>query len=146
MKQLKTEKFKDITNFFEQEKKPVRVGNFWINNHIEYESNCDRNKLSIEECLKKIRPFWKDIMNCFKKSDTWKVHLMLAISFLSSKDSDEERVIHWKCDKIEIMINDKADEVKKEIFQLLLFRVVWINKRYWFHTWLCSFIVIQNIF
>ena len=30
--------------------KPVRVGNFWSNNYIEYESNGDRNKaLSVEE-------------------------------------------------------------------------------------------------
>ena len=32
--------------------KPVREGNFWSNNHIEYESNGDRNKTpSVEEYL-----------------------------------------------------------------------------------------------
>ena len=51
--------------FFEHETeiyyKPVRVGNFWSNNYIEYENNGDRSKtLSIEEYLKKIRPFLKD--------------------------------------------------------------------------------------
>ena len=45
-------------------KKPVRVGIFWSNNYIEYESNDDRNKtLSIEEYLNKIRPYLKDINN-----------------------------------------------------------------------------------
>ena len=38
----------DIRNLFEHEGedyyKPVRVGNFWNNNYIDYESNGDRNK------------------------------------------------------------------------------------------------------
>ena len=49
--------------------KPVRVGNFYSNNYIEYESNGDRNKtLSIEEHLEEMKPFFKDIIS--KKSDT----------------------------------------------------------------------------
>ena len=54
---------RDIRNFFEHEEekedyyKPVRAGNFWRNNYIEYESNGDRNKtLPLEEYLNKIRP------------------------------------------------------------------------------------------
>ena len=43
---------KDISIEHEEEKhyyKPVRVGNSWSNNYVEYESNGDRNKtLSIE--------------------------------------------------------------------------------------------------
>ena len=43
----------NIRNLFEHEEeyyKPARVGNFWSNNYIEYESHGDRNKiLSIEE-------------------------------------------------------------------------------------------------
>ena len=43
-------------------RKPVKVGNFWSNNYIEWESNGDRNKtLSIEEYLKKISPYLSDI-------------------------------------------------------------------------------------
>ena len=45
---------RDIKNFFEHEEedyyKSVRVGSFWSNTYIEYESNSDRKKtLSIEE-------------------------------------------------------------------------------------------------
>ena len=46
MKQLKT----TIKTHFERENnfyKPLRVGNFWNNNYIEYESNGDRNKKRI---------------------------------------------------------------------------------------------------
>ena len=83
---------KDIRNLFEheEEKDYYRVGNVWSNNYIEYESNGDRNKtLSIEEYLNKIRLYLKYIINHFKKSDTWKIQLTIAINFISSKDNDE---------------------------------------------------------
>ena len=34
-------------------------------------------------------------------------------------DNDEERVMHWKSDNVEIMISDEADEVIKELFDSL---------------------------
>ena len=37
------------------------------------------------------------------------------------KDNDEECVMHSKSDNIEIMMNDKADEIIEEIFDQLLF-------------------------
>ena len=36
---------------------------------------------------------------------------------MSSKDNDEESVMHSKRDNIEIMINEKANEVIEELFQ-----------------------------
>ena len=57
--------------------KPVRVGNVWSNNYIEYD---DRNKtLSVEEYLNKIRPYLKDIINDLKKFHSWKIQLMITI-------------------------------------------------------------------
>ena len=41
--------------------------------------------------------------------------LTIANNFVSSTDNDEERVMHSKSDNIEIMINDEADEVIKEL-------------------------------
>ena len=43
---IKDRKIRDIRNHFEHEEKedcfkPVRVGSFWSNNYIEYESNSD---------------------------------------------------------------------------------------------------------
>ena len=94
----------------------ITVRNFWSNNYIEYESNSDRNKtLSVEEYLNNIRPYLKDIINNLKKSDMWKIQLTIANNFISSIDNDEERVVHSKSDNIEIMINDEADEVIKEL-------------------------------
>ena len=37
-------------------------------------------------------------------------------NFISSIYNDEERVMHSKSDNIEIMINDEADELIKELF------------------------------
>ena len=41
---------------------------------------------------------------------------------MSSKDNDEECVMHSKGDNMEMIINDKADEVIQELFQSLLSR------------------------
>ena len=44
---IKDRIIRDIRNFFEKEDdyyKPKRVSNLRNNNHIEYESNCDKNK------------------------------------------------------------------------------------------------------
>ena len=70
---------KDIRNITNHEEecyyKPVRVGIFWSNNYIEYESNGDRNKtLSVRKYINKIGLYLKDIIYNLKKSDTWKIN------------------------------------------------------------------------
>ena len=125
-KETKTTKdriLRDIKNLFELEKeeqnyyKPVRVINFWRNNYIEYKSNNDRNKtLSVEEYLNEIKPYLKDIKNSLKTSNTWKTQLTIINSFISFIDNDEEHLLHSKSDNIEIMINDEANQVIKELF------------------------------
>ena len=102
--------------------KSLRVGNFWNNNYIEYESKEDRNKTLSIEYLNKMRSYLKDIINYLNKSDTRKIQLTIMITFMSSKDNDEECVMHSKIDFKEMMINDKAEEVMEKRFQLLLFK------------------------
>ena len=98
--------------------KQVRVDNLWSINYTEYESNSNRNKtLTVEEYLNKIRQYLKDIINDIKKSDAWKIQLTIATNFISSKDNDEEHVMHSKSDNVEIMINDQAGEVFENIFE-----------------------------
>ena len=46
-------------------------------------------------------------MNDLKKSDIWGIWLTMALNFISSKDNDEECIMHSKSDNIEIMVNDK---------------------------------------
>ena len=113
---------RDVKNLFDHEEednyyKPVRVSNFWSSSSIEYESNGDRNKaLSFEEYLNKITLYLKDTINNLKKSDKWKIQLTVENNFISSINNDAERVMHSKTDNIEIMTNDEADEVMKELF------------------------------
>ena len=90
--------------------KPIRIGNFWSNSYIEYESSGDRKKtLPVKEYL-------RDMIINLQKSDTWKIQLWNAITFISSKDADEERVTHSKSDIIEIMSCDNAKKVVNELF------------------------------
>ena len=82
---------------------PKRVGNFWNNNYSEYESNGDRNgdrNLSLEEYLNKTKPYLRDTIIDLQEFDTWKIQLTIAINFISSKDAEEERIMHSKGDNI----------------------------------------------
>ena len=50
-----------------------------------------------------------------KKSDTWQIQLKIVNSFISSIVNEEELVMHSKSDKIEILINNEADEIIGEL-------------------------------
>ena len=39
---------------------------------------------------------------------------------MSSKDINDEHIMHSKSDSIEIMVNDTADEVIEELFQSII--------------------------
>ena len=69
----------------------------------------------MEEYLKhlkiKIKPYLKVIINILKKSYTWKIQLVIAIKFISSKDTEDDYEMLWKSDNIEMMIKGKADEL-----------------------------------
>ena len=64
----------------------------------------------------------RDIIINFQKSNRWKIQLAVATNFISSKDADEDPVMHTKSDNIEFMPCDSANEVVKELFEPLLLR------------------------
>ena len=113
---IKDKIIKDIGIRKRRKKKPVRVVNFYDKNYIKYERNGDWNN---KEYVDKIKPYLKDIINNLNKSDTWKTQLAIAINFMASKDTEEERVMHSKGDNIEIMIINERDEVIEEPFESL---------------------------
>ena len=41
-----------------------------------------------------MRPFLKETINNFKKSDTWEIQLTIANNFISFVENHEEPVIH----------------------------------------------------
>ena len=69
-----------------------------------------------------IKPYLKDIINILEESDAWKIQLIIAINFISSKDSDVMSVMHSKHDNIEIMKYDRADKVIEELFESAIYR------------------------
>ena len=98
----------------------MKANSFCSDNYSEYKSNADRNKtLPVQGNINKISPYLKDIVNILKSPGTWKIQLTLASNFSSSTENDKEHVTHSKTDNIEIMINNKADEVVKELFDSL---------------------------
>ena len=56
----------------------------------------------------------------YRKYDTWKFQLTIAINFMFSKDVDEERALHWKTNNIGFMSYDNTNELVNELFESLL--------------------------
>ena len=110
---MKDKILRDNKNIFELEEenyyKLVRVNNFWSNNYIEFESNSNKNKtLSVKEYPNKFRPYLKDIINNLKKSDTWKVQLILFQIILFLSYIMMKLHMHSKSDNIEIITSDEV--------------------------------------
>ena len=68
------------------------------------------------------RPYLSDIINNLKTQGEWKIHLTIAIKFISSKDFGETRIMHSKNDNIELMMGRETDEIIKELSESLLQR------------------------
>ena len=57
-----------------------------------------------------------------KTQGEWKIHLTMAINFISFKDSDEIRTVHGKSNNVETMMVSERDEIIKELFKSFLQR------------------------
>ena len=91
--------------------KPIRTGNAFSSNYIEYESNGDKDKtLSIKDYLENIEPYLK-LIDEHKAQGKWKIQLTMAINFVCSKHSNEICAMHTKINDIEIMIGNETDEI-----------------------------------
>ena len=108
---------RDIGTLFEQKEekgcyKPKRVNNFWNNNYIESGNNSNKNRnLSLDEHLKKIKPYVRNTIIDLQNSDTWKIQLTIAINFLSIKDAKKERVMHSRSDNMKFTSYTDANKV-----------------------------------
>ena len=114
---------RDIRTLFEQQEdyyKPKRVNNFWNNNYIKYESNGDKNRnLSQDEYLNKIEPYLRNIIIDLQNSDTKKIQLANAINFISSKDVEEDCVMHSGSNNIKCTSYNDVNGVVDELFEPL---------------------------
>ena len=109
--------------------KPVKTDNAFNNNYFQYESIGDINKLlSIEEYIDMMRPHISDIINNDQTQLEWRIYLTILINFISSKYSDETRIMYSRSDNIKIILNNikimciETDEIIEELFESLLQR------------------------
>ena len=97
------------------------MGNLWNNNYTECETNGDRNKnLLLKEYQNIFKPYFRNIIVDLQESDTWKILLTIAISFIHPKDVDEEPLMHPKSDNIKLKLSNNANEVIGEPSKSLL--------------------------
>ena len=61
----------------------------------------------------------RDIIIDLQSSDAWKIQLTIEINFISSKDTEEERVMHSTSDSIKFTPYNDAEKVVKELFESL---------------------------
>ena len=114
-----------IRKLFQQQQeehyyKPERVSNFWNNSYIEFESNGDRNRnVSLDELINKIKSYLRNIIIDLQNSDALKIQLTTAINFISSKDDEEERVMHSSSDNIKFTPYSDAHDVIEKLFKSL---------------------------
>ena len=111
----------DIRALFEQEEEdyyePKRVSNFWNNNYIKHESNGDKNRnLSLDEYLNKSKPNLRNITIDLQNSDAWKVQLTIAVNFISSKNAQEERVMHSSSSSVKFTPDSDANGFIDKLF------------------------------
>ena len=69
-----------------------------------------------------IRPYLCDLINDYETQYEWRIQLIIAINFISFKDSNETRTMCTKSDSIEIKMGSETDKTIEELFEPLLQR------------------------
>lgn len=76
----------------------------------------DNEKLSIEQYLKLIKLLLDNVTENCKTPAECKIHLKMKLKFTSSKETDEQGLMHYTGDNIKIKTGNKTNEVIKELF------------------------------
>ena len=64
-----------------------------------------------------IRLYLSNIINDYKTQGEWKIQLIIAINFISSKDCNETCTMRTKSDEMEIMMGSETNETIEELFE-----------------------------
>ena len=75
--------------------------------------------MSLDEYLKNIETYLRNIIISCQSSDTWKIQLTIAIKFISSKDTKEEHIMHLDSDNTKFISYNEINEVFNELFESL---------------------------
>ena len=71
----------------------------------------EKIETSLDEYLNKIESYLRNIIISLKNSDTWKIQLTITINFISSKDTEEERVKRLSRDNIKFTSDSEVNYV-----------------------------------
>ena len=69
-----------------------------------------------------MKPYLKNIINDLQNSDTSRIQLTIEINFITSKDAEEERLMHSTSDNINFSPYSDVNEVIYQLFESLLLR------------------------
>ena len=58
-----------------------------------------------------IIPYLNDLINYHKANGEWKIQLSIQTNFISSIDSGETRVIHSWSKNVEVIMDNKRDDI-----------------------------------
>ena len=61
----------------------------------------------------------RNIINNLQNSNACKIQLIIAINFISSKDSEEDRVMHSSSDNIKPKFHSEVNDVIEKLFKSL---------------------------
>ena len=64
----------------------------------------------------------RNIIIDLQSPDKWKIHLAIVTNFISSKDTEEERVMYAMSGNIKFTSYNDANDVVNELFESLLSR------------------------
>ena len=69
-----------------------------------------------------MKPYLKNIINDLQNSDTSRIQLTIEINFITSKDAEEERLMHSTSNNINFSPYSDVNEVIYQLFESLLLR------------------------
>ena len=83
---IKLDEFESIHKGYKQIASVIKkVASVFNDGHVEYKSE-RREKVSIEQYFKKVKPYLGNNIDELIKSGEWKINLTMKINFMSSKD------------------------------------------------------------
>ena len=69
-----------------------------------------------------MKPYLKNIINDLQNSDPSRIQLTIEINFITSKDAEEERLMHSTSNNINFSPYSNVNEVIYQLFESLLLR------------------------
>ena len=121
---------RDIENVFDNIDdndyyKPILINSSFDENYKFYETKDNKDKkISIEQYLDMIKPYLSGLINESKAIEDnfneWEIQINMLVSFVSSNDTREIRIIFVLSDNEEIWLSNETDDIVKRLINSFL--------------------------